>query len=846
MAAREGLVEPAYSDRPGVGRMDNRFILDWDIFDLTNRALDRHPDPVPIDDFGPYHFLEPIGKGATGEVFLAEDREAGRRVAVKFLRSAWSEPDLPRLFAREIQILARLEHAYIARLYDIGVHPNGTPFFAMEYVEGKPLDRYCRERGCTLDDKLRLFGLICGAVQYAHSRAVVHLDLKPSNILVKEDGTPKLLDFGIALHLENPAGAVNQTQLRCTPAFASPEQFRREPVGTYTDVYALGVILYELLAGRHPYDVEDLTPSEAGAMLSRAGDPPKPSSWISVAALERGVWSDLDVLCLKAMKADAGERYRSVVELMQDLDRFRRNEPLHARPDRLSYRAGKFLRRHRRTVTASAAVFLLIVAVITFYTIRLTRARDLAVAQSVRTERIQRFMLSLFGGDYNAAPSGELRVVDILDQGVTTAQMLKNEPVVQAEVYETLGGIFHSLGKLDRADSLLTSGLEEKRSVLGADSPEVAASMTTLAILRIDQARYAEAEQLLRNAVAIERRHLPPNDPKLGNSLSSLGSVLVKRGAFAGAIQTLDEAIRIQSVPGAEKAALVDSLTYAANAYHGLGQDDIAEPLHRRILSLDRQIYGERHPSVAEDLMNLGEVDKQIGAYADAERNERQGIAMIRAWYGPDHYELAIDKEGLAETLIYEHQYEEAARLVEEALATVERVAGKDHPYTAFALNLRGLIALKQRNLQAARDDFERMVQIYRATFGERDRHVAMALLRLGQLYTETGELPKAEQSLRDSVSLYSQAFSSENVLTGTARIELGHLLLRQGRFREAEAELLAGYRLVISGRRPALEAAVNARRDLISVYEALQLPDKAGKFRAEQEATAHQTPPPS
>ena len=247
--------------------MDDSSILDCDLFALTGRVLDVYPEATPFDAFGPYRLLEPIGRGGAGEVFLAEDQNSGRRVAIKFLRNVWFDPDRHRLFSREIQMLARLEHPSIARLYEIGVHPNGAPYFAMEYVEGLALDRYVQERGCSLKEKLSLFRSICDAVQYAHGRAVVHLDLKPSNILVKEDCTPKLLDFGIAKHLEDPGEPVNQTELRCTPAFAAPEQIRREPVGTYTDVYSLGVILYQLLTGRHPYLTADSPAPELETMV---------------------------------------------------------------------------------------------------------------------------------------------------------------------------------------------------------------------------------------------------------------------------------------------------------------------------------------------------------------------------------------------------------------------------------------------------------------------------------------------------------------------------------------------------------------------------------------------------
>ena len=835
MAGRQGVLEQENLSGQGmIFNMDSVPVLDCDIFDLANQVLDMFPEAIPIEDFGSYHILGPLGAGGMGEVYLAEDRAVGRRVAIKFLGNIGFEPDLRAHFTRETQMLARLEHPHIARLYEIGLHPNGTPYSVLEYVEGKPLDEYCREHGSSLETRLRLFRLICGAVQYAHSRAVVHLDLKPSNILVKDDGSPTLLDFGIARHLEDADRPVTQTQVRCTPAYAAPEQIRRQPVGTYTDVYALGVILYELLAQTHPYPIDACSPSEVEALIAGEQEPRKPSDSPTRVNATKAAWNDLDVLCLKAVKKDIRERYHSVVELSQDVDRFLRSEPLQARPDKLGYRVSKFLRRHRGPVLASATVLILVAALVAFYTVRLAKARDAALAEASRSQRIEKFTLGLFGGDANAAPSSDLRVVDILDKGLQKAQSLNGDPSFHADLYQTLGGIYHSLGQFDRADSLLQSALEARKSIFGPDSPRVADTLLALGILRTDQARFAEAERLIRQAVAIDRRHFSADAPELGDVLSSLGATLEKRGAFTEAIQVLDEAIRIQSMPNADKAELVDSLTYLANVHHSLGHDSLAEPLDQRVLTLDRQIYGDKHPSVAEDYMNLGEVQKQIGMYAEAERNERLGIQITQAWYGNGSYELSIDREGLAETLIHEQAYDEAARLLDEALTIQERVVGKAHPYVAFALNLRGVIALKRGKLNEAEADFRRMADIYRAAFGDRDRHVAHSLLRFGELYVARNDYTRAEQCFRQSIQIYTENLAADSFQTGRARVELGDVLLRERRYPEAEAELLAGYRIVTPGRKPSLEAAVNARRDLVSLYEALHVPEKAARFRGE------------
>jgi serine/threonine-protein kinase len=816
--------------------VDIASILDLDLFALADRVLDTYPDPVPFDDFGPYRILESIGKGGMGEVFLAQDEASGRRVAVKFLRDYWAEPDLRSRFSREVKTHARLEHPFIARLYEAGIHPCGTPYFAMEYVEGKPLDEYCRTRQCSFEERTRLFRSICEAVQYAHGRAVIHLDLKPSNILVKEDGTPKLLDFGIARHLERFDEPVKQTQtfVRFTPAYAAPEQIRREAVGTHTDVYTLGVVLYELIAQKAPYDFTECTPAEAEAMIARTQEEEKPSAAASRIAIKKSARKDLDILCLTAMKKDAARRYGSVLELMQDIDRYLGNEPLKARPDTLGYRASKFIHRNGRALFVSAAMLLLAVGLTGFYTVRLANARDAALTQTARAMRIQRFMLSMFAGVEDSAPSEDLRVTTILERGVQQMRMLKTEPVDQAALYQTLASIYQQLGQLDRADSLFQAGLKISRSNSGPDSQEVADSLVGLGMLRIDQAKFADAERLIREALAIYKRKLPAGNPAAARALTALGSVLEHRGDYAGAVQILQQAVQLQSRPPVETADLVESLTYLSNSQHLLGQNAAAYPMARRVLDLDRQSYGERHPRIAEDLSNVGQILEDLGKYAKAEQDERRALDIVRAWYGKDHIETALLSEALAKTLVQEHKYAEAEALLRPALSIQERHLGKNHPFVALALNFLGVIALKRGNLDDAESDFRRMKQIYESLYGENNSHTAAALSRFGELCLARKQYLQAERFFRQSVQGFTKTLSAGNVKTAIARIELGGVLVHEQRYREAEEELLAGYRIVTNENTFSPETAMDARRNLVAVYEALHMPDKVAGLRAQ------------
>ncbi|HTS76415.1 MAG TPA: protein kinase [Bryobacteraceae bacterium] len=332
-------------------------LLDRDVAQVAGRILD---EPA-IREIGRYQIQRLLGEGGMGVVYLAARQDLGNLVALKILREAWPSPLRRQRFESEQRTLAQLNHPSIARLYDAGTLADGTPWFVMEYVNRVALTQYCRERGCNVEQRLRLFRAVCEAVEYAHQHGVIHCDLKPSNILVRADGSVRLLDFGIAKQMDAGTPPANQTRTGMhllTPAYASPEQIRGEAVGVASDVYSLGVVLYELLAGQLPFDVSDKTPAVAANLITME-DPLKPSAIVrkgSGGATRTGSWTDLDVLCLTAMHKDRRRRYASVQALIGDLDHYLKHEPLEAHPDSPAYVAGKFLRRNWAAASVAALV----------------------------------------------------------------------------------------------------------------------------------------------------------------------------------------------------------------------------------------------------------------------------------------------------------------------------------------------------------------------------------------------------------------------------------------------------------------------------------------------------------
>jgi len=820
--------------------------LDRGLAHLAAEVLRVDTAELPTTDFGPYRVTRLLGEGGMGVVYLARREDLGSVAAIKILRDAWLSPARRERFVAEQRTLAQLSHPSIAQLHDADTLPDGTPWFVMEYVEGVSLTDYCRDHRTSIEGRLELFRAVCEAVQHAHGHAVIHRDLKPSNILVTADGTVKLLDFGIAKHLEDAAGTVDQTRtgLRLmTPAYAAPEQVRGERVGTRTDIYSLGVILYELLTGRTPFDLTGKTPAEAMSIVVDR-EPERPSdaarrgrgSGAAPRARTAGhaAWADLDVLCLTAMHKDPARRYQTVEALIRDLDHYLAGEPLEARPDTLRYRLGKFARRNRAAVTATAGVLAVLAGMAVFYTVRLTRARNVAVAEAARTQRIQRFMVHLFqGGDEAAGPADSLRVITLVERGISEARNLEGEPLVQAELYQTLGTISRQLGDLPRADSLLTLSLERRRALLGGSHPDVAEGMVALGALRVEQARYDEGEALIREALALDSAALPPAHPAALRARSELGQALQARGAYDSAIVVQEQLVAAYAA-GGESADLATSLSELASTHFYAGHYDLADSLNTLVLGMSRRLYGDRHPMVAEDLINLGATQLERGDYAKAEAYDREALAITRAWYGDAHPKTAATLTLLARALLYQKRPEEAQALLQEALVIREGVYGPDHPMVASTVNELGNLAAAEDRYDDAVAHFTRMVQIYRTAYGGRHYLIGTALSNLASAYGGKKEYARAEPLYREAVAMFEATLGPDHSNTAIAHIKLGRALLRQRRFAEAAPETLAGYEILKPTAAPGNGFLRAARIDLAATYDTLGQPAKAAVYRAE------------
>jgi tetratricopeptide (TPR) repeat protein len=820
----------------------------FDAFDLADRILNERPaEAVRPDDFGPYHFPsdEPLGTGALGAVWLAEERGelgAERNVAVKILRNV-SRPDLA---ANEVKSQAKLEHQYIARLYNHGVLADGTPWLAMELVDGKPLDQYCNDLNCSVDQRLRLFHAVCEAVRYAHvEKDIDHGDLKPSNILIRADGEPKLLDFGLARRLSSSMDPSSQAPvLGFTPAYAAPEQFRGRSARFRSDVYSLGVILYELLSGELPIDASKHTLAEVETFKSAREKPEPPSAVAKRRALypanrspSQAEWHDLDALCLKATESDINLRYSSVEALLADLDRFFRIEPLAARsPQTRGYRAGKFLRRHRSAAIAASLVFLLIAGLVTAFTYRLAKERDKALAEATRTRRIQRFTVDLLGNaDQQAAPSKGLTVLEMLDRGAATVASLNSDPETQAELYLTLGRMYEELNQLPKADQLLRLAVEKARAIGNANT-RTSNALVQLGLLRADQAQYAEAERLIREALDIlARLRVAPGDPVRVSSESALGKVLVQAGAYDKAIALLAPIVQRPAKDDDSMVNLLESLTALAVAEQYSGKYADAVSHNQRALELDRKLHGNNHPRVATDLANIGTTEATWGHFAEAEDLYRQSADIFEATYGPRNPQTVQVKSFVGLMAMQAGRSDEAEKLLQDVLPLLEESFGTSmHPNVAFIHDALGKLASARQDLPTAEKEFGQSLKINAQLYGEKDYRTAMGASNLAQVLVREHQYGPAERIAVQAVKALTDHPLPGNMNVGVAELNLGEALLGQKRYQEALKPLSDAQDLFKTGPPTIAPRLEDSRRDLLRVYEALNLPDKAASLRAE------------
>jgi len=742
---------------------------------------------------GPFRVLRELGHGGMGTVWLAErDDEFHQQVALKLVRGALAfEDHLVRRFREERQILASLEHPGIARLVDGGVTSEGLPWFAMEYVEGVPLDRYARDRELSLEARLDLFLSVCDAVQYAHRNLIVHRDLKPSNILVTTDGQVKLLDFGIAKLLrpgDGSAATLTRTALHpVTPEYASPEQLHGEPITVASDVYSLGVTLCELLAERRPHRLAGRQPHEvARVILEQKPDPP---SELVSGPLRRRLRGDLDTIVLTAIRTETARRYQTVEQLASDIRRHLQGLPVMARPDTWGYRAGKFVRRHRLGVAAGVVVGLSLLGGLAG---TLWQAR-VAAHEATKEREVRRVLVDLFRGSSPQESRGrDVTARELLERGTRRLDTaLVGHPDVHAELLGVLGVIHRDLGLYPRADSLLGRAVTLTRALRGGSAPEVAERLTDWATVLTEEARYDEADSLLRQALAIRRSKRGPDDSTVAKTLRELGSVQRRKANYAQAEALHREALAIDRAhSGAVSLAVAEDLNELGVVLVEAKKFAAADSANREALAIRRKLLDAGHPDVLVSLHNLASVRQAVGDYGEAERLYREVLQERRRLYPQGHPLMADDLHELALTLQGAGRMPEAESLLRETLSMRRSLLGPDHPETIGAVNSLAVIHYFMGNLAGAEENMREVLANWRRTLGENHRNTLFALNNLGAILREEGEYAEAEAVLRDALARRRRLLGDADQDIAQSLQNLGLLLRYKGELAEAERAL--------------------------------------------------------
>jgi serine/threonine protein kinase len=775
------------NDRPN----DPRNVSDPVSHDRTLSA--GGPGGAAAGEIGPYRLLQLLGEGGMGEVWLAEQKTPiHRTVALKLIKAGMDTKAVVARFESERQALALMDHAHIAQVYDAGSTTEGRPYFAMEYVPGLPITEYCDKHRLSVKERLELFMQVCDGIQHAHRKAIIHRDLKPSNVLVVEldnKAVPKIIDFGLAKamgqRLTDKTMFTELGVLMGTPEYMSPEQAdqREQSIDTRTDVYSLGVILYELLAGVRPFEVKTLRAAGLDAILRviREVEPPKPSTKVrsmgegSSAAAEnrkeeprsfaRRLQGELDWITMKALEKDRARRYGAPSELSADISRYLRGEPVVAGPTTTAYRIRKYAVRHRVGLGAAAAILLLVIGFVVTQAIQLHRIkleRDRATRERDRAARITDFMTSMFKvSNPSEARGNSITAREILDKASAEIDTgLTKDPELQAQMMSVMGDVYDNLGLYPRAQSLDQRAVEIRQRVLGPENPDTLRTLSNLAVVLEREGRFPEAEKLDRQTLDTRRRVLGPEHPDVLSSIHNLASVLYHEGHYAEAEKLDRETLDImRRVLGPERPETLSSMHNLAAVLSGEGHYADAEKLDRETLDIRRRVLGPEHPLTLNSMNNLAAVLYHEGHHAEAGQLYREALEIQTRILGPEHPDVLTSKISLGQVLMDEGHYAEAEQLYRETLEVQMRVLGPEHPLTLASVMDLGNVLTEEGRYTEAEKLYREALNVQRRVLGPEHPDTALSIYNLACVAAHRGQRAESLSLLREAVDHGLEAY---------------------------------------------------------------------------------------
>ncbi|MFO7800601.1 MAG: tetratricopeptide repeat protein [Rhodohalobacter sp.] len=765
--------------------------------DLVAESAPETEDDFVPRNVGRYKLLKQIGRGGMGNVYLAERSDGlfERKTAIKFVRTELNNREVKKRFNREKKIQASLDHPSIARLYDASTDEHGVPFLVMEYVDGQPITTYSDENNLSVRQRVELFISVCKAVQYAHQNLIIHRDLKPSNILINPEGECKLLDFGIAklLDQEGDLPELTQTgQQYFSMKYAAPEQIQNRPVNTLTDVYSLGVLLYELLVGSLPYSITEKTTYGEFERKICVDPVSKPSSVVRKSKdLYKQLQGDLDNIVLKALEKSPERRYRSAEALADDLKRYQDNLPVSARPAGIIYRSRKFIQRNKKISSFAAVLLITVLSGLYYHTTEISKERDIAKIQrdlaeleASKTARVSEFVVGLFEQSDPYSSSGkELTVGSLLAQGRDRIETLDEAPLVQAEMYMVLARVYRSLAEHETAHKLSGQALNLLKEQASPDTVSLASAWTMRSYTLSSLGRYGEAEEAHRQALELTS---PENKPLLAERLNNLGLALFSLGRLCESQELLEEALNLRKAELPESAELAASLNNLALVLAAQDQLEEAEPLYKASLEMRRSVLGNEHPTTTYSMTNLATLLDQMNRLEEAETNYREALRMRRNIFGDDHPAVASVLYQIGWLQSRRGELDQARSHLEEALEIRSRVLGSDHPSTAVILNAAAVVARDMGELDQAEEWLDRTLSIYRSVFGDSHHDIALVLANMGQTKHLKGDFAEAERLLLEALEMNRLELGMEHRHVADNLRSLAELELSKGNSEQA------------------------------------------------------------
>ncbi|WP_340105687.1 serine/threonine-protein kinase [Rhodohalobacter sp. 8-1] len=831
---RPMLIQHVYSFLASVAKADQ-------FFSSSKLLKDKLEDEIASDDLfsenyaelignkiGSYTLTSLLGEGGMGAVFLGErtDGQFKHSVAIKIIQSGLNKSEIYDHFIRERQILAGLNHENIARLYDGGVTDTNIPYLIMEYVHGTPIDEYCDQHRLSAAERIELFKSVCNAAKYAHKNLVIHRDLKPENILITDNGTVKVMDFGIAKlidgsNIDEPAADKSEQSRFVSYSNASPEQIQGFSATTASDIYALGVLFYKLLAGVHPLPLKEKplkivvniiqnevpkslaerfkelpTDTRARILAARSTTASKTANLLNY---------DLDAIVQKCLQKSPDDRYQTVEDLVQDLIRYENNFPVKSRDNGAFSITKKFTARNKGFISAAATFLIAALISALFYTHDIQRQRDIAQMEANKATQVTSFVLNLFqGAAPNQAAGGDISARDLLDRGIERTKYLSNQPEIQANMFEVLGRILTQLGEYDEATNLLQQSIALRIQLFGDDNLETISSYEQMGILLSAKGDLFIAQSMLENALSKRNTIQGERQAAMSEANAELAYIYRRLGKYEEAEDIYRSLITIYGEElGQDDPLTLSSLSSLGVTMHTSGNLAEAEKIYRDVLDKRLEIYDTAHPEIAMSYNNLGSLLLNLGRFDESREMLTKSLNMRRTLFGESHPKVALTLNNLGILKRNQGRFDEAISLMEESIQINRELLGENELQTAT-----NLFSLAELYLMRSRTDeafalYKKVHAIFNAHLPDGSSFIARSLIGMAESrlhdQTEDFDLDLIEQQIKKGYEQVKYLHPNHSIEYGLASAAMGKMYLKTDRKDQGKTYLKKAHQIISS-----------------------------------------------